>query len=61
VSVWTEPTECALCGNRRHGEVKFGLIHRPENLPGMQYEHIPRCVDKDACAAILKRLEDSAA
>lgn len=57
MSVWTEPTVCELCGNARGGEVKFGIIRRPDNPPGMQYEHVPRCLDKNACRARVEAKE----
>ena len=46
---WSDPPTCELCGNQTSGQVAVRLIRWREAPPGMQYEHIHRCVDNEAC------------
>jgi len=50
MSVWTEPTECALCGWKGHG-IHVQLVEWAEALPGMRFAHVDRCDDRVACRA----------
>ena len=46
---WREPSVCVLCGNTAN--VRNGLVQWADALPGMRYEHVARCVDREACRA----------
>jgi hypothetical protein len=48
MNVWSEPKECALCGAKGF-PVKVGLVEWADALPGMKYEHLARCEQRDAC------------
>jgi hypothetical protein len=50
MNVWTEPTECALCGSTGR-DIHMQLVKWVDALPGMQYEHVARCDDRPACRA----------
>lgn len=50
MSVWQEPTECALCEAKGHG-IAYQLVEWVDALPGMRWAHVPRCDDRDACRA----------
>ena len=54
MSVWTEPTECALCGWKGR-EITVLLVEWADALPGMRFAHLARCDDRRACRA---RVED---
>lgn len=48
---WSEPRRCVLCGNTDHRDLRVALVHWRDGEPGMAYEHVPRCIDHDACRA----------
>jgi hypothetical protein len=50
VTVWTEPTECAICGWKGR-DLRRGLVEWVDALPGMRYAHVDRCDDRQACRA----------
>jgi len=48
---FTEPERCAICGNTDRRDLRYALAHWREAAPGMAYEHVARCLDRDACRA----------
>lgn len=48
---WTEPTRCRLCGHAEPRDLMYRLAHWKLAEPGMAYEHIPACRDREACRA----------
>jgi hypothetical protein len=48
---WTEPTRCAICGWTDKRDLRFALVHWLEAEPGMAYQHVEACRDRDACRA----------
>ncbi len=48
MSPWRESDMCRLC-ERTDNDVKLRLVRWRDALPGMQYEHVPRCEDRAAC------------
>jgi len=52
--VSTEP--CLLCGNEVLAEVRVSLVRYKEPTPGRPFEHLPRCVNREACRARLEKL-----
>lgn len=48
---FTEPTYCALCGHTDKRDLRYALVHWREADPGMQYAHVPRCTNVEACRA----------
>lgn len=51
MTAFTEPTRCALCGNTDRRALRTALAHWRDAPPGMAYEHIDACSDRDACRA----------
>lgn len=48
---FTEPIRCALCGWTDKRDLRTGLAHWRDALPGMGYSQIDRCKDEAACRA----------
>lgn len=48
---WTEPEQCRLCGSTERRDLWFTIVHWKLAEPGMAYEHVPACRDRDACMA----------
>jgi hypothetical protein len=48
MTVWTEPTECSLCGAKGR-EIRTRLVEWVDALPGMRFAHISRCDDEPTC------------
>ena len=42
---------CALCGHPDKRDLGTSLAHWRDAPPGMAYEHITACRDRDACRA----------
>ena len=43
-----KPDACELCGERTRA-LRPRLVHRPEQPPGMQWDHAWACIDRDGC------------
>lgn len=50
MTVWTEPTECSICGSKNR-DVHYRLVEWADALPGMRFAHVPCCEDESACRA----------
>lgn len=48
MTVWNEPTECALCGDTGR-DIHPQLVEWLDALPGMKWEHIARCDRREDC------------
>jgi hypothetical protein len=48
---FTEPESCRICGHTDKRDLEFRLAHWRVAPPGMAYEHIEACLDRDACRA----------
>jgi hypothetical protein len=51
MSDWAEPTRCAICGHTDRRDLMYRLAHWRDAAPGMAYEHVSACSDRDACRA----------
>lgn len=56
---WHEPERCRICANTDKRDLEYGLVHWKEAEPGMAFEHVPRCRDRDACRARVLQAEMS--
>jgi hypothetical protein len=50
MTVWTEPTECSLCGTTGR-DIHYQLVEWLDALPGMKWSHVARCDDRAGCRA----------
>lgn len=48
---WPEPTRCSLCGNLERRDLTVRLVHWKDALPGMAFDQVDACSDRDACRA----------
>lgn len=55
---FTEPESCAICGHTDSRDLRYALAHWKVAPPGMAYEHVARCLDRDACRARVTAVGD---
>jgi hypothetical protein len=47
----TEPERCAICGNTDRRDLRWRIAHWRDAEPGMAYENVGACSDREACRA----------